>query len=214
MERQRRRRNRQRRGNLAGREPRRPLLDELAEEGETGLLGEGGETFEGGYCFHAFKIIERLVRCQLPFGAVSSDPLPRFLFFAAPLLLLIFALGSAALALLGLAPDLAPLAARGIARPEGLPATLRLATWAFEAVALLALFLLLWGRTRRWWLDGLAAGASAWTFRGPLLVLAVAGLTRLPVAPFWQLARGALVIDLVAALALALLARFTLGDER
>ena len=67
---------------------------------------------------------------------------------------------------------------------------------------------------RRWWLDGLAAGASAWTFRGPLLVLAVAGLTRLPVAPFWQLARGALVIDLVAALALALLARFTLGDER
>ena len=140
--------------------------------------------------------------------------MPRFLFFAAPLLLLIFALGSAALAFLGLAPDLAPLAARGIARPEGLPATLRLATWAFEAVALLALFLLLWGRTRRWWLDGLAAGASAWTFRGPLLVLAVAGLTRLPVAPFWQLARGALVIDLVAALALALLARSTLGDER
>jgi hypothetical protein len=34
-------------------------------------------------------------------------------------------------------------------------------------------------------------------------VLAVAGLTRLPVAPFWQLAKGALVVDLVAALALA-----------
>lgn len=140
--------------------------------------------------------------------------MPRFLVLAAPLLLLVFALGTAALDLLGLAPDLAPLAARGIARPEGLPGTIRLATWALEGVALLALFLLLWGRTPRWWLDGLAAGASAWTFRGPLLVLAVAGLTRLPVGPFWQLARGAFVVDLVAALALALLARFTLGDER
>ena len=61
-------------------------------------------------------------------------------------------------------------------------------------------------------LDGLAAGAAAWTFRGPLLVFAVAGLTRLPVAPFWQLAKGALVVELVAAFALALLARRTLGD--
>ena len=140
--------------------------------------------------------------------------MPRFLLLAAPLLLLVFALGAAALELFGLAPDLGPLAARGVARPEGLPATIRLATWAFEGLALLALFLLLWGRTPRWWLDGLAAGASAWTFRGPLLVLAVAGLTRLPVAPFWQLAKGALVVDLVAAFALALLARNTLSDER
>ena len=115
-------------------------------------------------------------------AAVKSRPrryheslLPRFLLLAAPLLLLVFALGAAALELFGLAPDLGPLAARGVARPEGLPATIRLATWAFEGLALLALFLLLWGRTPRWWLDGLAAGASAWTFRGPLLVLAVAG---------------------------------------
>ena len=140
--------------------------------------------------------------------------MPRFLALAAPLLLLVFALGAAALDFLGLAPDLGPLAARGVARPEGLPGTIRLATWAFEGLALLALFLLLWGRTPRWWLDGLAAGASAWTFRGPLLVFAVAGLTRLPVAPFWQLARGALLLDLVAALGLALLARRTLGDPR
>jgi hypothetical protein len=88
------------------------------------------------------------------------------------------------------------------------------AALAFEAVALLALFLLVWGRTPRWWLDGLAVGASAWTFRGPLLVVAVAGLTRLPTAPFWQLARGALLLDLIAALTLAALARRTLGDER
>lgn len=140
--------------------------------------------------------------------------MPRFVLLAAPLLLLVFALGAAALEWFGLAPDLGPLAARGVARPEGLPLKLQLATWAFEGLALLALFLLLWGRTPRWWLDGLAAGASAWTFRGPLLVLAVAGLTRLPVAPFWQLAKGALLVDLAAALALAFLARQTLGGER
>jgi hypothetical protein len=140
--------------------------------------------------------------------------LPRFLLLAAPLLLLVFALGTTTLTACGLAPDLAPLAARGIARPEGLPATIQWASWAFEGLALLALFLLVRGQTRRWWLDGLAAGAAAWTFRGPLLVLAVAGLTRLPVAPFWQLARGALVLDLVAALALARLADRTLGSER
>ena len=140
--------------------------------------------------------------------------MPRFLLLAAPILLLVFALGTAALTACGLAPDLAPLAARGVARPEGLPATIRWATWGFEGLALLALFLLVRGHTPRWWLDGLAAGAAAWTFRGPLLVLAVAGLTRLPVAPFWQLARGALLLDLVAALALARLAHRTLGDER
>jgi hypothetical protein len=138
----------------------------------------------------------------------------RFLALAAPVLLLVFALGTGTLALVGLAPDLAPLAALGVARPEGLSWTLRFEAWAFEGLALLTLFLLLWGRTRRWWLDGLVAGLSAWTFRGPLLVLAVAGLTRLPVAPFWQLARGALVVEVVAALALAVLARRTLGDDR
>ena len=129
------------------------------------------------------------------------------------MLLLVFALGAGALTLLGFAPDLAPLVALGVARPEGLPWILRLEAWAFEGLALLVLFLLLWGRTRTWWLDGLVAGLSAWTFRGPLLVLAVAGLTRLPVAPFWQFARGALVVDVAAALALAVLARRTIGVD-
>ncbi|MEO8275169.1 MAG: hypothetical protein ABI639_03060 [Thermoanaerobaculia bacterium] len=138
----------------------------------------------------------------------------RFLALALPLTLLLLALGSIGIAAAGLGPDLGPLAARGVARPEGLPPGLRLAAWTFEAMALVALFLLLWGRTKRFWLDGLAAGASAWTFRGPLLVLAVAGMTRLPVAPFWQLAREALVLDLAAGLALAFVAREQLGDPR
>jgi hypothetical protein len=140
--------------------------------------------------------------------------LTRFFALAAPLLLLVLALGRLVLGAVGLGPDLAPLEATGFARPEGLPGGISFATLLFEALALLALFLLVWGRTPRWWLDGLAAGASAWTFRGPLLVMAVAGLTRLPTAPFWQLARGALLLDLVSGLLLAALARRTLGDAR
>ena len=155
-----------------------------------------------------------MATCQVSPAWYHRAPLPRFLALAALLLLLVFAFGTAALERLGLAPDLGPLAEHGMARPEGLPGGLRLASWGFEVVSLLALFLLVWGRTPRWWLDGIAVGAAAWTFRGPLLVLAVAGMTRLPVAPFWQLARGALVLDLVAALTLAALARSTLGDER
>jgi hypothetical protein len=140
--------------------------------------------------------------------------LSRFLFYAAPLLLLLLVFAPPALELAGLGPDLGPLETWNVARPEGLPGPLRLAAHAFEALALLTLFLLVWGRTPSWGLDALAVGASAWTFRGPLLVIAVASLTRLPTAPFWQLARAALAVDLAAALLLALVARRTLGDER
>ena len=65
-----------------------------------------------------------------------------------------------------------------------------------------------------WVLDGLTVGLVAWLFRGPLLVLGVASLTRIPVTPFWQLARGALVLDLVAGLVLAAFARAALVSER
>ncbi len=140
--------------------------------------------------------------------------MPRFLLLAAPVLLLVFAAGTALLGLFGLNPDLAPLAARGVARPEGLPPALVWQSWALESLALLALFLLVRGRQAVWWIDGLATGAAAWTFRGPLLVLAVAAMTRLPIAPFWQHARAALLLDLLAGLALAALARQTLGEER
>ncbi len=240
MERQGRRGDLERFADLARGKPLRALLHEAAEERQTGFLGEGRETFERGFGFHSSKNIEGWRLCQeaafqrlrsaTPSGeSVRREsrlaghpgpagyhfaPLLRFLALAAPLLLVSLALGTLALDAAGLAPDLGPLAARGVARPEGLPGAILFASWGLEALALLALFLLVWGRTPRWWLDGIAVGASAWTFRGPLLVLAVAGMTRLPVAPFWQLARGALILDLVAALALAALARATLGDER
>ena len=138
----------------------------------------------------------------------------RFLALAIPLALLVFALGGMLLAAFGLAPDTTPLAARGIARPEGLPWTIDFAARALEAVGIVALTLLLSGRMAGWVLDGLTVGLVAWLFRGPLLVLGVAALTRIPVAPFWQLARGALVLDLVAGLVLAAFARATLAGDR
>lgn len=136
----------------------------------------------------------------------------RFVALALPLALLVLTLGGAAIAAFDLGPDLAPLAARGVARPDGAPARVEVAARILEAGGLVALTLLLAGRTARWWLDGLACGLVAWLFRGPLLVLAVAALTRLPTAPFAELVRGALALDLAAALALAALARATLVE--
>jgi hypothetical protein len=140
--------------------------------------------------------------------------LVRFLALALPLALLILAAGGWLLATFGLAPDTGPLAARGVARPGASGFDRHaLAAAAIEGVGLVALTLLLAGRTTRWWLDGLACAGVAWLFRGPLLVLGVASLTRLPAAPFAELARGALALDVAAALALAALARVTLGEE-
>ena len=135
----------------------------------------------------------------------------RFLALAIPLALLVLTLGSVLFDLAGWGPDLEPLAARGVARPDGAPFRLVFAARLIEATGLTALTLLLAGRTARWWSDGLACGLVAWLFRGPLLVLAVATLTRLPTSPFATLARGALALDLGAALALAGLARVTLA---
>jgi hypothetical protein len=138
----------------------------------------------------------------------------RFLALALPLALLVLVLGGAALTALDLAPDTAPLAERGVGRPDGVPARVEFTARLLEAGALVALVMLLSGRTSSWVLDGLACGLVAWLFRGPLLVLAVASLTRLPTAPFAELARGALALDLAAALAVAALARATLAEER
>lgn len=131
----------------------------------------------------------------------------RFLLLAVPLAVLVLALAAAGADLVGWGVDTDPLAARGVARPEGLPRGYEAAALLFEGVALVALYLLLEGRTGIWWLDGVAAGFAAWLFRGPLLVLTVAALTRLPTEPFWQVARIALVAEPAAAIAIAALAR-------
>ena len=132
----------------------------------------------------------------------------RFLVLAVPAAALTIGTVDATARALGLGPDLAPLAARGVARtiPLGLP--LELAGTLFEAVALVAFYLLVARGSRSRLLDGVAAGFAAWLFRGPLLVLAVATLTRLPTAPFWQLARIGLVALPAAGLAVGAIARW------
>lgn len=131
----------------------------------------------------------------------------RFVLLAVPLAVLVLALAAVGADLVGYGPDSSPLAARGVARPEGLPRTYEAAALAFEGIALVALFLLLEGRSGIWWLDGVVCGLAAWLFRGPLLVLTVAALTRLPTEPFWQVARLALLAEPAAGLAIAALAR-------
>lgn len=110
--------------------------------------------------------------------------LKRFLFFALPLLILTMAVFRFALEALGMAPDPAALSRSGAAQ---LPAWVMLATWALEAIGLAALFLMIHGRGGRL-LAGLLAGWIAWVFRGPLLVVTVAGLAGLPPGPWWAMA--------------------------
>jgi hypothetical protein len=131
----------------------------------------------------------------------------RFLVLALPVAALVLGAVDATAAALGLAPDTAPLAARGVARVAPLGRGLELAAILFEATALVAFYLLVARPGRSPLLDGLAAGFAAWLFRGPLLVLAVATLTRLPTEPFWQLARVGLASLPAAGLAIGAVAR-------
>jgi hypothetical protein len=133
----------------------------------------------------------------------------RFLVLAIPAAMLVIAAVGTGAGALGYGPDLAPLAARAAARTGAPPVTQEVAIALFEATALVALFLLVDGRSRSRLLDGLAAGIAAWLFRGPLLVAAVATLTRLPTAPFWELARVQLLALALAGLAVGALARLT-----
>jgi hypothetical protein len=110
--------------------------------------------------------------------------LKRFLLFALPLLVLTMAVFRFALEALGMGPDPAALSHMGTVR---LPQWVTLATWMLEAVGLATLFLLIQGRSGRW-LAGLLTGWIAWVFRGPLLVVTVAGLANLPPEPWWSMA--------------------------
>ena len=107
----------------------------------------------------------------------------------------------------GLAPDESALAERGLARPLAFPTEIRIGTWLLEAMALTGLFLLLQGRSGAWWLDGLMTAAIAWVFRGPLMVLSLAQITRLPREPFWGHPVHWGLVYLVSGLVLAYLAR-------
>lgn len=135
----------------------------------------------------------------------------RFLALALPAALLVLAVAGPVAAVLGLGVDTEPLAVRGVARPDGLEIRHQAAALGFEATALTALFLLVEGRTRSPLVDGVLAGLAAWLFRGPLLVVTIAAMTRLPTEPFWQAARADLVALPVAGLVVGVCARIARG---
>jgi hypothetical protein len=94
-----------------------------------------------------------------------------------------------------------------------LPGWVRLATWALESLALSTLFVLVQGRG---WggVSGLLTGWIAWVFRGPLLVVTVAGYAGLPSAPWWSLAFRWWVLYSLCGLLLGVIASLThLGRE-
>ena len=137
----------------------------------------------------------------------------RFLALALPLVMLLLALFGLASDLFGLGPDAGELSRRGLERLVPLPLGLRVGAYAIEAAALLALFLLIQGRSGAWWLDGLVTAWVAWIFRGPLLVMSVMTHSRLPRDPWWPLAVRWLALYTLCGLALAIAAR-RLGVRR
>jgi hypothetical protein len=133
-------------------------------------------------------------------GWYDQRPLTRYLLFAVPLLVLTLGLFTFALEALGL--QTAP----ALRAADALPPLFVLGTWLLEAVGLTALFLILEGRTSSRWLEGLLTGWIAWVFRGPLLVLTVAPMTRQPPDLWWALALRWLAVYTLCGLLLALLA--------
>lgn len=93
------------------------------------------------------------------------------------------------------------------------PWRLAAGSWVLEAGGLLALFLLLQGRTGHWLLDGVVTGWLAWIFRGPLLVITIVVATGERQLPWWHLAVGWWVLYTVCGTVLAILARRHLRAE-
>jgi hypothetical protein len=144
---------------------------------------------------------------------LTRSPLGSFLALSIPLLLLLMGLFAFALDAGGLAADAGGVVAQRLMRSEPLPGAYVLGGWLLESVGLVALFLLVQGRGGAWMLDGLIAGWIAWIFRGPVMVVSLIGLTRLPRDPWWGLALRWLVLYTMSGILLAVLAR-RLGLER
>ncbi len=127
----------------------------------------------------------------------------RFFLHATALTILLLALFSLAAGFF----DFGPTGAMTLLDLRRVPLTLMTGTWALEAFGLIALFLLIEGRTGSRWLDGLLTGWIAWIFRGPLLVVTIVVATGWPQGAWFRLALGWWVLYSVCGLALAMLAR-------
>src|SRR5690606_24443199 len=99
-------------------------------------------------------------------------------------LLLIFGLHTLAFRYLGWAPEMSGLERYGLAAAAPPAPSFVLGFWLLQILALIALYLIVQGRSGSWWLDGLMAAWIAWIFRGPVLVLTLEALTRLPRDPW------------------------------
>lgn len=130
----------------------------------------------------------------------------RFLLFALPLLLVLFALFSLALELAGFEPELGPLIGWRTGT-FGLAGGWVVATWALEALALSAIYLLATGPGVPRFSTGLLAAWIAWVFRGPLLVVTAVGFGGLPPAPWWRLTLRWFVLYTLAGVLLGWLGR-------
>jgi hypothetical protein len=130
--------------------------------------------------------------------------LQRFLLFALPLLLVLFALFNVGLEVAGYEPELGALVGWR-AGTFGLPAAWMVATWALEALALSALYLLIVGPGGPRFASGLLAGWIAWVFRGPLLVITAVGYGGMAHAPWWRLSLRWLLLYTLAGVLLGAL---------
>jgi len=99
-------------------------------------------------------------------------------------------------------------------QPGGLSAPQLLGRWLLEATGLVALYMLVRERGLGRWLAGVAAGWSAWIFRGPVLVLTVAGASRLSSSAWWHLNLAWFGLYTVCGLMMASVARsLEVGEE-
>jgi len=103
--------------------------------------------------------------------------------------------------------------AADLAMPGTLPAPQLLGRWLLEATGLVALYLLVRERGLGRWLAGLASGWVAWIFRGPVLVLTVAGAARLSSSSWWHLSAAWLGLYTICGLMMASVARSLEGSE-
>jgi len=134
--------------------------------------------------------------------------LRRFLLIAFPLLLLLIALFNLGAEVFGAATGMGPLVGWKPGQ-AGVPGAYVLGTWALEAVALTALFLLIDGRGGWHLTNALAAVWIAWVFRGPLLVLTAAGAGGPAATDWWPLAWRWFGLYTAAGIILAIAARLT-----
>lgn len=147
------------------------------------------------------------LRPRLPGIRYDLGAVLRFTAYAIPLLILLLALFGVVVEVLDLEPARGAVVRLGVFEQARMPASFALVAWTMEACGLLALYLIVQGRSGAWWLDGVTAGWLAWVFRGPLLVVTVTVATRQPQEAWWRIAFGWWVLYTVCGLAMAALYR-------